>query len=59
MVNVVPIRKTLGMDKLEQLRAFVEWEKEQNPAKTHIAVWALSEIERLNAVICDLEKSPF
>ena len=49
--NVVPIRPTVGMSKLEQLRAFVAWEQEDNPEKTHIAAWALFEIERLRAAI--------
>ena len=52
--NVVPIRPTVGMDRLEQLRAFVAWEKEDNPRKTHIAAWALFEIERLRELVKEL-----
>lgn len=59
MADIIPIRKTLGMDRMEQLRAFVEWEKKQNPTKKHIAEWALSEIERLNALLSDARKCPF
>lgn len=51
--NIVPIRPTVGMSKLEQLRAFVAWEQENNPEKTHIAAWALWEIERLYAAISE------
>ena len=49
--NVVPIRPTVGMSRLEQLRAFVEWEQKDDQEKTHIAAWALFEIERLRAAI--------
>jgi len=47
MCDVIPIRPTVGISRIEQLRAFVEWEKSVTPEKTHIAVWALHEIERL------------
>ncbi|UOF79469.1 Zn-ribbon protein [Caudoviricetes sp.] len=33
---------------MEQLIGFVETEKRNNPSKTHIAEWALAEIERLH-----------
>jgi hypothetical protein len=32
---------------MEQLIAFVEWERKANPNKKHIAEWALEEIYRL------------
>ena len=51
MTNVTPIRPTIGLSRIEQLRAFVAWEKEQNPDKVHIAEWALSELEELQAPI--------
>lgn len=31
----------------EQLKAFVEWERKQNPFKRHIAEWALRRIKQL------------
>ena len=46
MTNITPIRPTIGLSRIEQLRAFVAWEKEQNPDKVHIAEWALSELEK-------------
>lgn len=51
--NIVPIRPTIGMSKLEQLMAFVAWEQGNNPEKKHIAAWALFEIERLRAAISE------
>lgn len=57
MGEIVPIRKTLGMGELEQFRAFVEWEQDANPEKTHVAAWALSEIERLRGVLIDVAES--
>ena len=43
------------MNNLDQLKMFCEWERAHNarPGKTHIAEWALREIERLQA---DLER---
>jgi hypothetical protein len=32
------------MSRLEQLKAFVAWEKSRNPDLTHIAEWALNEL---------------
>ena len=49
MGTIVPIRPTTNLSPLEQLRKFVEWEMENNPNKTHIAAWALLEIEKLNS----------
>ena len=43
------------MNKMEQLLAFCDWEKKNNPryaGKTHIAEWAAAEIERLEAERC-------
>lgn len=39
------------MKPIDQLRKFVEFDKMCSPDKTHIASWALSEIERLTANI--------
>jgi len=36
-----------GAERLQQLRDFVRWEQRNVPDKTHIAEWALAEIERL------------
>lgn len=38
---------------LDQLKMFCEWEREYNarPGKTHIAEWALREIERQHALL--------
>lgn len=55
MTNVTPIRPPADMTPLEQLRAFVEWERTHNPDKRHIAAWALDEIERRQA---ELNKHP-
>lgn len=49
MPNVTTIRPTIGLSRIEQLRAFVAWEKEQNPDKVHIAEWALSALENKQA----------
>ena len=54
--NVVPIRPTIGMSRLDQLKAFVAVEQENTPDKTHIAAWALSEIERLSSIITKFEE---
>jgi hypothetical protein len=51
MSNVTPIRPTVGLSRLDQLRAFVAWEQETAPEKIHIAAWALSEIERLRSAM--------
>ena len=40
---------TSDAEKLQQLRNFVRWEQRNIPDKTHIAEWALAEIERLMA----------
>jgi len=42
----------VSLNKLEQLLAFCEWEKQHNPhpqGKQHIAEWAYAEIMRLRA----------
>ena len=51
MGNVTPIRPTIGMSRMEQLKAFVAFEQAAAPGKTHIAAWALHEIERLRAAM--------
>lgn len=40
---------------MEQLIGFVEWERKNNPGKTHIADWAAAEIERQAFRITALE----
>ena len=42
-------------EKLQQLRDFVYWEQHNVPDKTHIAEWALAEIERLMARAKELD----
>jgi len=54
MSKIVPIRTTIGLPRLEQLRNFVAWEQENNPKKTHIAAWALLEIEMLRELVASL-----
>lgn len=49
--NVTPIRPTIGLSRMGQLRRFVAWEREHNPGKTHIAEWALAEIEALQGLL--------
>lgn len=49
MSNIIPIRPTMGMTPIDQLNAFVERQRVIEPDKTHIAEWALAEIERLTA----------
>ena len=39
----------MNISRMEQLIGFVESERLHNPDQTHIADWALSEIERLHA----------
>lgn len=56
MDNIRLIRPTIGMSRLEQLAAFVAFEAEKIPEKTHIAAWALEEIERLQALVAELEQ---
>lgn len=43
------LKGTPRLPPMEQLIGFVEVEKQQRPEKTHIAEWALAEIERLQA----------
>jgi len=45
--------------KLDQLAAFIAFEREHNshPGKTHIAEWALGEIERLRTTLVDLDSA--
>lgn len=38
---------------MEQLLAFVDWERQHRPEKLHIAEWALSEIYRLQAELAN------
>lgn len=44
-----------GLAPMEQLIAFVDFERKHNPETTHIAEWALTEIERLNAIVAGLQ----
>lgn len=43
MANIAP---------MEQLLAFVDWERQTHPDKQHVAEWALQEIERLRTLEC-------
>jgi hypothetical protein len=39
------------INRMEQLIGFVEFERVNQPGRTHIAQWALSEIERLSDLV--------
>lgn len=58
MSNVIPIKPTVGMSRIEQLRAFAEWEQSAAPEKTHIATWAIYEIDRLRTALLHIEQEP-
>lgn len=55
MPKVIPIRPTVGMCRIDQLRAFVCHEQKDNPDKLHIAAWALAEIEILQDLVKELQ----
>lgn len=46
-----------AMNRMEQLIGFVEFDKAQNPGKTHIAEWALEEIYRLSDALKTAQNS--
>lgn len=45
----------LGLAPMEQLLAFVDWERKNNPGHKHVAEWAAEEIERCHSRIAAIE----
>ncbi len=49
--------KNAAVSPMEQLIGFVDWERKNNPGQTHVAEWALAEIERQHEALLAFEQA--